>query len=177
MKRLFYLKVVIFSGLLISLEVVLTRFIQIPAEWFIQSKDRISLGFLPIALSGALFGPAVGGLTAAISDIIRANLFPQGAFNPVFTLSAALRGAIYGLFLYKKAPGVLRLVAVSFAVFVLINAGLNSLWMVLFYKTSFKVFFMQKLALNTIRFAVESLILALVLPPLLGRIKNEIMLP
>ena len=115
---------VIYAGLLIALEILMTRFIQIPLSWapiFALSKDRISLGFLPIAVAGMLMGPVYGGLVGAIADIIRAIIFPVGgAFNPLFTISAGLKGVIYGSIL-KKNCSFTRIIIASLIIGIFIT--------------------------------------------------------
>lgn len=106
-------------GLLCALEIILTRFVQIPVA-IGTFTDRISVGFLPLMLAGALFGPAAGGITAGIADIIRANIFPQGAFNPLYTIPAILRGVVYGGFLHKKATFP-RILLASIIIYIFIN--------------------------------------------------------
>lgn len=84
-------------AVLIAMQVVLSRFASISA-WNV----RIGLGFVPVAVSGMLYGPAAGAAVGALSDIIGALLFPSGAFFPGFTLKAALSGALYGFIFSKR---------------------------------------------------------------------------
>ena len=126
MKSKFSTRNLVFAGLLIGLEMIFTRFVQIPLPSFLVSKDRISLGFLPVAVGGMLYGPFWGGAIAALADIIRALVWPQGgAINPLFVITAGLRGVLYGVFLYKK-PSTARILIVSAIIFVFVNVFLNS---------------------------------------------------
>ena len=87
----------VLMGLLISMEIILTRFFSVQTPIL-----RIGFGFIPVVLASIMFGPVLGGITAAFSDILGMMLFPQGVYFPGFTLSAFLAGLIYGLLLYKK---------------------------------------------------------------------------
>ncbi|HOE57609.1 MAG TPA: folate family ECF transporter S component, partial [Bacillota bacterium] len=58
-------KTISFVGLLISMEIIFTRFLALQTPII-----RIGFGFIPIAFSGIMFGPVIGGLTAAIADIL-----------------------------------------------------------------------------------------------------------
>lgn len=59
---------------------------------------RITFEGMPIILSGIIFGPAVGGITAVCSDIISYLLSPQvHAMNPIVTLGASLVGIVSGI--------------------------------------------------------------------------------
>jgi len=160
MRNLKNTRVVVYVGILIALEIILTRFVQINLPF---SKDRVSIGFLPVAVSGALFGPVIGGITAGIADVIRANILAQGDFNPLFTLSAALRGVIYGLFLYKHI-NFKRILFSSALIFIFINSIMNSYIVHLWYGTPFDKFLMYKIIASAINFLVQLVVLNLVLP-------------
>lgn len=110
-------------ALLIAVEVVLSRFLSINTPIV-----RISLGFIPIALTGMLYGPVWAGMAAVIGDIIGAVLVPTGAYFPGFTLTALATGVTYGLLL-KKQAGWGRIIAASLIVTVTLNLCLDSLWL------------------------------------------------
>ncbi len=90
-------KVLVNVALLVAMEVVLARFLSINTPIV-----RIGFGFVPIAICGMLYGPMMAGVAGAMSDIIGAVLFPTGAYFPGFTVSAALTGIVFGLFLYNR---------------------------------------------------------------------------
>lgn len=117
-------------AVLIAIEVVLNRFAS-----FQVLGLKIGLSFIPMALCAMLFGPwwAVG--CYAISDVIGAVLFPFGAYFPGFTLTCALMGGCYGLFLYRKDklrffPNILAPSVINTCVLGLL---LNTLWMTILY--------------------------------------------
>jgi ECF transporter S component (folate family) len=118
-------RVVILMGLLIALEIVLTRFLGIQPT----PTLRIGFGFIAISLSAIMFGPILGGITAVVADILGMVLFPKGAYFPGFTLSAFLGGAIYGLYLYKKPKSILRITLAVLTIIVFVDLGLNTLWL------------------------------------------------
>lgn len=113
----FNLKILVHVSILVAAEVVLSRFLSISTPVM-----KIGLGFVPIAVCAMLYGPVWAAAAGALADFIGAVLFPIGAYFPGFTLSAALTGVIFGLFLYGGAP---RLGAALAA------AGLNCLAVVL----------------------------------------------
>lgn len=117
-------RIFIFMGLLISMEIVLTRFFSIQTPIV-----RIGFGFIPIVLASVMFGPVLGGITAAFSDILGMMLFPKGAYFPGFTLSAFLAGSIYGIVLYKKTRTILRIIIVVSIVVIFVDLGLNTYWL------------------------------------------------
>ncbi len=115
----------VFLALFIALEVVLTRFLSIQTPIV-----RIGFTFLPIALSSMMFGPWFGGIAAALADILGMMIFPAGgAYFPGFTLTAFLTGSIYGIFLYRKPKNLLRISMAVIVISVIINLGLDTLWL------------------------------------------------
>lgn len=116
---------------MLALEVVLDRMTQISLL-----DKQYNLGFLPIAVTAFAWGPTSAMIVAALGDVIGALLFPTGAFFPGFTVTAALCGLIYGVFL-KHSNGYL-LLRIAFAVIcsLLLNWTLNSLWLSILYSSA-----------------------------------------
>lgn len=120
-------------ALLIALEVVLNRFAS-----FQVLGLKFGLSFIPMALCAMLFGPWWAAVCYALGDIIGAVLFPVGgAYFPGFTLTCALMGICYGLFLHGRDrlrffPDVLVPSLVNTCVLGLL---LNTLWMTLLYSS------------------------------------------
>ena len=114
-------------ALLVALQVVLGKIIQIN----LVTKE-FNLGFLPVAVAGAVMGPVAGAVVGALGDLIGSLLFPTGAYFPGFTLTSALVGLAFGLALHAPKASWLRalIAAVSGAV---INLLLNSLWLSMLY--------------------------------------------
>lgn len=117
-------RILVTVGLLIALDIILTRFLAIQTPIL-----RISLGFIPLALSGMLFGPLTGGITAALSDILGMMILPSGAYFPGFTFSAFCSGCIYGIFLHKKERSLLRTALAVTLIISVVDLGLNTLWL------------------------------------------------
>ena len=113
-------------AMLLAIEVVINATVYLPIGDFL----RISFGYLAVAACGYLYGPSPAMLVAALSDILVFVIHPNGAFNPGFTLNAALGGLIYGLAFYNKGdvrwPRILIAQAV---VAVFLHIGLNTLWL------------------------------------------------
>lgn len=81
-------------ALLVALDIVLSRFGSINL-W----NTRIGFGFVPIVVAGMMLGPTKAAVTAAVADIVGALLVPTGAFFPGLTVTAVLRGILYGTML------------------------------------------------------------------------------
>jgi len=92
-------KKIILSAMLLSILIVLSRFFSIKSSFLV-----ISFSFIPMMLAAIYLGPKYAAIIAGLGDLIGAILFPFGAYFPGFTISSAIIGFIYGIFLYKK-PG------------------------------------------------------------------------
>ena len=140
MQEISKIKKLILSALMITISVVLSRFLSVKTPLL-----SITFNFVPIMLSAIWLGPKYSCLIATIADLIGAILFPFGEFFIGFTISAAAMGLIYGLILYKKEGEyskkelIIRLVISSILVTILVYGVLNTLWLVIMYKKAFFV--------------------------------------
>ncbi len=131
----FSVRTLVHVGLLIAIEVVLSRFCSISTPYV-----KIGFGFVPIAVCAMMLGPLWAGVMAALADFLGAILFPIGPYFPGFTACAFLTGVVFGLFLYREATGakswgkVLGAVAVNQLV---ISLLINTLWISLLYGTPY----------------------------------------
>ena len=132
LRALYKPQTLVLLALLIALQVVLTRFLSImAAPWL-----RISLGFLPIAAAGMLFGPIPAALAGALGDVVGFFLFPSGTFFPGYTLTAAMSGLFYGIFLFGIHKNIrhgskaawLRILLCELTITVVCHLILNTLW-------------------------------------------------
>lgn len=122
----------VYLAMFIAITCVLSRFLSIQLPFL-----KITFSFIPIALTGMIFGPVYGGVVAGFEDLIGAILFPTAVFFPGFTLSATLVGVIYGLVLYKKPKTTTRFIVANATIAILINIVLNTLWLVIMYDKGF----------------------------------------
>lgn len=134
-------KKIVLSAMLLALLIVLSRFVSIETQFLV-----ISFCFVPIMMSAIWLGPKYSTLIAALGDFIGAILFPFGAYFPGFTVSAAISGLIYGMFLYRKdnqsmssKSFLIRLILSSFLVLSLVNTFLTSLWLHILYGNAYLV--------------------------------------
>lgn len=83
-------------GLLIAMQIVLARFLVIP----VGDMMRFSTSFIPVVIAARRFGIGASVAVYGLGDLIGAIVFPTGgAFFPGYTLTAAVVGLIFGLFL------------------------------------------------------------------------------
>lgn len=132
------IQTLVISGVLIAMEIVLSRFLSINT-W----NMKIGFSFVPVVLAAMLCGPAGSCTVAALGDLLGAILFPIGPYFPGFTLTALLRGAVFGLLCRKPSP--VRALAAAAVNELLLGLLVNSLWISLLYGTSYSVSLVSRL--------------------------------
>lgn len=145
-------------GMLLALKVVLGFF-----TISVSNLLRIGFSFLPIAVSGMLFGPAVGMAMGAAGDVLTYIIHPTGPFFPGLTLNAIVSGFLYGVILYRKPVTLLRTFSVKAIDTVLISLLLNPLWLCILYGKAFPVVLASRITTNLIMLPIETVLLYAVL--------------
>ena len=130
-QKLFSTKMLSTLGILLAMDIVLTRFLSFSA-WNV----RIGFGFVPVVLSGMLFGAAPTMVLGALADFLGAILFPIGPYFPGFTLTAGLTGLTFGYFL-KKENSVRSTACAVLIVQFLLGLLLNTYWIHVLYHSPF----------------------------------------
>ncbi len=153
------------TGMLIAISVVLSFF-----NLVISNVLQISFSFLPLAAGGMLYGPVVGGIMGALSDVLGYFVRPNGPFFPGFTLNALISGALYGCFLYKKPVTLKRVILVSVLITIIVNMLLNPLWLSMMYGNAFIVLFTGRIIKNLVMLPINTSLLYSILK-LVERIK------
>ncbi len=128
------IKKIILSAMLLAILIILSRFISIKTQVLV-----ISFSYIPIVMSAIWLGPKYSTVIALLGDLLGALLFPFGPYFPGFTVSAALSGLVYGIFLYspKKEMSqkqfLIRLAISSLIDLIIINIFITSSWIHLLY--------------------------------------------
>ncbi len=125
-------------GLMIALQVVLSRFLSINLQFL-----KIGFSFIPIMFSGYLYGASGGVIVATVSDLIGALLFPSGAFFPGFTVTAALSGLIYGVSVSGNCTTA-KIVSGVITEQLVCSLLLNTWWLSIMYGSSFKTLLLTR---------------------------------
>lgn len=112
-------------GLLMAMQIVLTRFLSIQTPIV-----RIGFSFIPIVMMGMMFNPLIAGVGNLFADFIGIMIFgSSGPYFPGFSLTAFMSGATYSLFFYKKEMSVGRIILACLVVTLLCDVVLNTLWL------------------------------------------------
>lgn len=147
----FHTKRIVFVGLLIALEIILSRLLS----FTIPPLIKASVAFIPIVIAGYLYGPLWAGAAAAVADFFGTILFPVlGGYQPWFTITAFLVGVTYGLFLYNRRFQWWHAVASAVVVSVLLRIGLNCLWFYILFGWAFVIGFLPGLVITHLTMAV-----------------------
>jgi len=153
-------KILVLMGLFVALSIVLTRIIK-PIDLPVV---RVSFGFIATSFASMLLGPFISGTIAAVSDIAGFFLFPSpsgGAFFPGFTLSAFLAGVLYAVFLYNKPKTLLRIILAVLSVSIIVDLGLNTLWLQILLNKAWTTFFVARAIKTAIWFPVQIVLIKL----------------
>lgn len=154
------LKVMAFAALLSAMSIIFGKLLAID----ITPTVRISLGNLPIILSGMLFGPAVGAAVGALSDAVGC-LVAGYVMNPLITLGSCATGLVSGavaVALRKKGLG-LR-VALSVIMSNLIGSVIiKTLGFYVFYSSPLLITGAWRLVSSTLMGALEGILIYLLL--------------
>ena len=150
-------KDIVVLGLLIALNVVMAELMKIK---IIPNILELSFGFLPLALTGMLFGAIPAMIVGVVGDCLGALIFYPAYFNPAYTLTALLTGLFYGLFLHREPMTRKNTILAQALVSVVCYAFLNSLWAFIWYHIPVQTFLIR-MAAQVITFPIYLLILFL----------------
>lgn len=131
----------------------------------------ISFSFIPIAITGWLFGMAPAMLVGGVSDILSFLVKPTGAFFPGFTLTAILTGAVFGAIMHGakgKAIWLLSIISKTL-VTVVLNIGLNTYWTSILSGKAYLVLLYGRIIKNAVMLPAEILVMALIISLLYRR--------
>ncbi len=120
----------VLASLFIALDIVFTRFFSV----MLFGVERVSLQFLATSLCAAILGPLWGAAAAILGDLLGMLINSAGlAYYPGFTLTAALRGLVYGLLLHRRPLSYPRVLLTEGIVSLGLNLLLNSVWLSLYF--------------------------------------------
>jgi ECF transporter S component (folate family) len=149
------------SAALLSAIAIILGFFKIPVTQLIE----IRFSMLPIALSGCLFGPVVGGAVGMISDIGGYLVKPTGPFFPGFTITSMVSGVIFGCFLYRQKPGISRILMSQIVYTIVCGILLNSIWLSILYGNGFVAVIGARFVKEMVMIPINTIMLATIIEP------------
>ncbi len=145
-------------GMLLALQVIAGRFFSIKLELV-----TIGFIFLPLSLTGALFGPIWGGVAGVLGDFLIAVTGSFGYFPPMAT-TAFLSGLIYGLFLYRKPLTTKRIILCVLVESLVCSVLLQTYWLTMLTGKGYWVLMPTRLIQNLMVAPVSIVCMRLILP-------------
>lgn len=159
-EKVFSVQSLVAMATLVAMEIVLSRMLSY-SVW----DMKIGFAFLPVVIAAIVLGPVRAAIVAALADFLGATLFPIGAYFPGFTLTAALVGLLYGLFLHKEQPFWKILVSVSIHQLIL-SLLLNTYWISVLYDSPFSPLLATRLLQCAVMIPVELVVIGLLVKTL-----------
>lgn len=154
-------------ALLTAMQIVLARFLVIP----VTESLRFSLSFIPVVIAARRFGILGSVAVYALGDFLGAVAIPStGAYFPGFTVTAAVSGLIYGLFLSKKG-GMVRIVLSVISSQLICSLIMNSYWNATLYGSEYLPMVLSRLPQCLIMTVVQIVFMGLFLDKICRIIK------
>ena len=148
-------------AMLLALGVVLDSF----CSFYATPTLKVSFTFLPIGITGYLFGPVPAMLSGGLLDVVMWLVKPAGAYFPGYTLSGVLGGLIYGICLYGiQGKRLYYMPAVAKGLINgLVNILLNTCWSVIFTGKGYLALLSVRTVKNLVLLPAEALLLTAVI--------------
>ena len=163
-------KTLVIMAMMIALEVVLSRFLSVP----IGAELKFGFNFVPICVVAYLYGPVASLLVGGLGDLLGALLFPVNTIFYGFTVTAALTGLVFGLFLHKNY-NFLRILFSVLIVQIALTIFLDALWFNIYYGTPYPVMLVTRAVKAGVMVVVQCVTLNLILP-VMNRISRQLKL-
>lgn len=148
----FNTKKLVYLALLLALTVGLMQFTL--AFPFVN----VSFSYLPIALTGMLFGPAAGAAVGFLSNELNALIKGFG-FNPWYSLIPMFKGLLYGMVFFKRDASRIQIILCQLVISVALHLFANTLLLYLFYNKGALGSLPVRVLKNVMFFPVEVLTL------------------
>ncbi len=116
-------------GLLIAVTIVLSMY----ATLRIGNYIKVSLKFIPVFITGALFGPVPAGLVGFLGDLLNTFIQPAGPWLPQLSLIEFLFGVTYGVCFYRHitmSPSYIVRLVICVIIQFLLSIVLNTFFLV-----------------------------------------------
>lgn len=172
MKKINKVKIIVFAGLLVSMNIVLSRVLSIP----VGPTIRITVSQTPVYLAGFWFGPFVGGICGFLGDLI-GSLLQGYAPNPFISISAILTGVLPGIVakLSKNRIGMPQVLGVAVVNGIVGSLGFTCIGLHLYYGTPWAVLYTTR-TVQTVLLAIVNTVLVFMLykSPLTAFLKRSV---
>lgn len=154
------IKTVVFAGVLIAMNIILTRFLAID----LGTSLRITFGAVPIFLAGLWMGPVTGAICGGIGDFIGCILKGY-TLNPFIMMTSMLAGILAGVckrYVFKGKLDTKRIAVIVILHGLLGSMGFTTIGLHLYYATPWAVLIPSR-AVQTVGLVIANTILVSVL--------------
>ena len=149
---------VTWMALLIALQMVLSK-LSVGSNTL-----KVGFSFIAIGLLGYYFGPFKAAVANVLADVISNVALPSaGGFFIGFTFSALVAGVIYGYMLYNHKVTILRTFITVLLITVIVNTGMNTLWIHMMTNVPYPVLLVPRLAKEAFSLVYQTGLLYIVL--------------
>lgn len=149
-------RLLVVAAFFVALDIIVARYLgfEFPS---IVGPIKFDFQIVVAALCGYALGPVWGCLTLVTSDMLGALLNSGSVgFFFGFTVSAALRGLLFGLLLHNKEVKPMRIILSVIAVFIPIDLCLNTMWLSILMHAPYLPLFLSRIAPKLVLMAVET---------------------
>lgn len=159
-------------AMLLALRIVLGFFANATLPFF-GNTVKLSASFLPIAVTGVMFGPFPAAIIGALGDLLSFIIAPTGVYFPGFTISGFITGFIYGMAFYKSEINMFRITTAWFINTLTVETFLAAYWFTIVYgKSPYLVYLSTRFISEGIKLIPE-----IALMTLLCRLSAKVKLP
>lgn len=149
---------IVFTAVLIALNVVFERFLTFQIE-----SNHYSLSVITVAFAAVFLGIPYAAAVAGVGDIVGALIFPVGPYFPGFTLSNILAAFCIAFFI-KKRVTIWRAAVGVIIDKILITLILNSIFISILYKggiDAFPAYLITRIPQAAIMTVIETLLIVM----------------
>ena len=137
-----------------------SKFLSLPTGF---ENLRINPATFIFTIISALYGPVVGVVIGACSDILGFLIKPSGAFFFGYTLNAMLSGLVYGMCLYKTKITFTKCLTARIIIGLGINTFLGALWSSMLYENPYDFYLKLEFIKNLIFLIPQAVVTYLIL--------------
>lgn len=114
-------------ALMTALTIVFSKFLS----FYLTESLKVSTTFVPLSLCAMLMGPVPTAVVAFLADFLGTLISNTTilAIDPRFSITAAIMGLIFALFLYRDKVTFWHILAAVVLNLLICTLGLNTLWL------------------------------------------------
>lgn len=148
------LRVLVTDAMLTALYVVAAFLLNI----YLSPTTRIGFAFVFLMIAAKLYGPFSAMAIGGIGDVLQYILAPRGNFSVGITLCTILTGLVFGLWLYKEKPTVLRCTLACLTVSLFVDALLKTYVLKFLVGVSFRAEFVLRIGVVGLMFVIMAVV-------------------